>query len=83
LNSLYPIVIVARNLQQAARGSDFTAFFFQGRSIEFGPTSQIFTNPTQKKPGNLALAVSAKNPAGPPFFGADRVDWNGAPLLKS
>ena len=68
MKSLYPSVIAARDLQHAARGSDFTAFFFQGRSIGSGPTSQIFTNPTQKKPGNLALAVSANNPAGPPFL---------------
>jgi phosphate transport system ATP-binding protein len=49
LKSHYAIAIVTHNLQQAARVSDFTAFFFQGRIIEFGPTSAIFTNPTQKK----------------------------------
>jgi len=49
LKAHYAIVIVTHNMQQAARVSDFTAFFFQGRIIEFGPTSVIFTNPTQKK----------------------------------
>jgi len=49
LKSHYAIVIVTHNMQQAARVSDFTAFFFQGRIIEFGPTSQIFTKPTQEK----------------------------------
>ena len=52
INSLkesYSIVIVTHNMQQAARVSDFTAFFFQGHIIEFGETQQIFTNPAQKK----------------------------------
>jgi phosphate transport system ATP-binding protein len=38
LKDTYTIVIVTHNMQQAARVSDFTAFFFQGRIIEFGPT---------------------------------------------
>ncbi len=49
LKSRYTIVIVTHNMQQAARVSDFTAFFYQGRIVEFGPTTQIFTNPTQKQ----------------------------------
>jgi phosphate transport system ATP-binding protein len=52
INSLkesYAIVIVTHNMQQAARVSDFTAFFFQGHIIEFGETQQIFTKPVQKK----------------------------------
>ena len=49
LKAHYSIVIVTHNMQQAARVSDFTAFFFQGHIIEFGPTSVIFTKPTQKK----------------------------------
>jgi phosphate transport system ATP-binding protein len=49
LKSRYTIVIVTHNMQQAARVSDFTAFFFQGHIIEFGITSQIFTKPNQKK----------------------------------
>ncbi len=40
---------MTHNMQQAARVSDFTAFFFQGNIIEFGETEQIFTNPAQKK----------------------------------
>jgi phosphate transport system ATP-binding protein len=36
-------------MQQAARVSDFTAFFYQGRIVEFGPTPTIFTKPTQRK----------------------------------
>ena len=49
LKAHYSIVIVTHNMQQAARVSDFTAFFFQGHIIEFGPTSVIFTKPTRKK----------------------------------
>jgi phosphate transport system ATP-binding protein len=45
----YTIVIVTHNMQQAARVSDFTAFFFQGHIIEFGETQMIFTNPSQKQ----------------------------------
>ena len=37
------------NMQQAARVSDYTAFFFQGRIVEFGPTTQIFSNPREKQ----------------------------------
>jgi phosphate transport system ATP-binding protein len=36
-------------MQQAARVSDFTAFFYQGRIVEFDKTTQIFTNPAQKQ----------------------------------
>jgi phosphate transport system ATP-binding protein len=39
------IVIVTHNMQQAARASDHTAFFYLGRLIESAPTEQIFTNP--------------------------------------
>jgi len=45
----YTIVIVTHNMQQAARISDYTAFFYEGRIIEFGTTSQIFTNPSKKQ----------------------------------
>ena len=44
----YTIVIVTHNMQQAARISDFTAFFYEGRIIEFGATAQIFTKPTNR-----------------------------------
>jgi phosphate transport system ATP-binding protein len=49
LKDSYSIVIVTHNMQQAARVSDFTAFFFQGHIIEFGETEKIFTKPSQKK----------------------------------
>jgi phosphate transport system ATP-binding protein len=39
------IIIVTHNLQQAARASDYTAFFFSGQLVEFGPTDQLFTRP--------------------------------------
>ena len=44
----YTIVIVTHNMQQAARVSDFTAFFWLGRLVEYGRTEQIFTNPDEK-----------------------------------
>ncbi len=46
LRENYTIVIVTHNMQQAARVSDQTAFFYEGRLIEYGPTKRIFTNPT-------------------------------------
>ena len=49
LKAQYTIVIVTHNMQQAARVSDFTAFFYVGRVVEFGTTQQIFTNPTRKQ----------------------------------
>jgi phosphate transport system ATP-binding protein len=45
----YTIVIVTHNMQQAARISDHTAFFFQGRMVEMDETSQLFTRPRQKQ----------------------------------
>ena len=45
----YTIVIVTHNMQQAARVSDYTAFFYLGELIEFGETGVIFTNPRQTK----------------------------------
>jgi phosphate transport system ATP-binding protein len=45
LSTRYTIAIVTHNMQQAARVSNFTAFFYLGSLIEFGPTDQIFTNP--------------------------------------
>jgi phosphate transport system ATP-binding protein len=49
LKSQYTIVIVTHNMQQAGRVSDFTAFFYLGKLIEFGPTAKIFTNPGEKQ----------------------------------
>jgi phosphate transport system ATP-binding protein len=48
LKRQYTIIIVTHNMQQAARVSDTTAFFWLGRLVEFGPTDRIFTNPTEK-----------------------------------
>ena len=45
----YTIVIVTHNMQQAARVSDRTAFFFEGRLIESGPTRQLFRKPREKQ----------------------------------
>jgi phosphate transport system ATP-binding protein len=48
LKTDYTIVIVTHNMQQAARVSDETAFFWLGRLVEHGPTENIFTNPAEK-----------------------------------
>lgn len=45
----YTIVIVTHNMQQAARVSDWTGFFYQGRLIEMGETSELFTRPKEKQ----------------------------------
>lgn len=49
LKRQYTIVTVTHNMQQAGRISDCTAFFYLGRLIEFGLTSKIFTNPSEKQ----------------------------------
>ena len=49
LKKNYTVVIVTHNMQQASRISDRTAFFLLGELIEYGETSQTFTNPTEKK----------------------------------
>jgi phosphate transport system ATP-binding protein len=49
LKKNYTIVIVTHNMQQAARISDYTGFFFLGELIEFDDTSKIFTNPQNKR----------------------------------
>ena len=43
------VVIVTHNLQQAARASDYTAFFYMGRLIEVGPTDRMFTAPQEER----------------------------------
>ncbi len=45
LQNEYTVLIVTHNMQQASRISDYTAFMYLGRLIEYGPTSQIFTKP--------------------------------------
>ena len=49
LKTQYTIVIVTHNMQQAARISDYTAFFLNGEIIEFGETNEIFTRPRKKE----------------------------------
>ena len=48
LKENYTIVIVTHNMQQAARVSDVTAFFYQGHLVEMGDTQQLFTKPREK-----------------------------------
>jgi phosphate transport system ATP-binding protein len=54
LRRQYTLIIVTHNMQQAARASDNTAFFLMdtdraGQLVEYGPTKQLFTNPTEKR----------------------------------
>lgn len=49
LRGEYTIIIVTHNMQQAARVSDYTAFFYEGYLIEFGATDLVFTKPVQQK----------------------------------
>ena len=49
LKTQYTIVIVTHNMQQAGRVSDYTAFFYLGKLVEFGTTTKIFTNPTERQ----------------------------------
>ncbi len=49
LRKNYTIVIVTHNMQQAARVSDYTAFFYEGSLIEFNQTEELFTRPAQTK----------------------------------
>ncbi|SHF71921.1 phosphate ABC transporter ATP-binding protein, PhoT family [Bacteroides faecichinchillae] len=52
LKKEYTIVIVTHNMQQAARISDKTAFFYMGQMVEFGDTKRIFTNPEKEATQN-------------------------------
>jgi phosphate transport system ATP-binding protein len=49
LKQRYTIVIVTHNMQQAARVSDFTAFMYLGRLVEFGKTDKLFTTPEKQE----------------------------------
>ena len=49
LKEQYTIIIVTHNMQQAARTSDYTAFFYLGELIEMGKTNDIFTKPEKKQ----------------------------------
>ncbi|MCK5415613.1 MAG: phosphate ABC transporter ATP-binding protein, partial [Thermoplasmata archaeon] len=48
LKKTYTIIIVTHNMQQAARVSDETGFFYLGELIEFGPTKRIFESPGEE-----------------------------------
>ncbi len=48
----YTIIIVTHNMQQAARVSDYTAFFYEGELIEFDATKRLFTKPREKRTEN-------------------------------
>jgi phosphate transport system ATP-binding protein len=47
LKKKYTVIIVTHNMQQAARVSDYTAYMYLGKLIEFGETDQIFENPKE------------------------------------
>ena len=49
LKGLYTVVIVTHNMQQAARISDYTAFFLLGELVEYGRTAKMFTSPSDKR----------------------------------
>ena len=49
LRENYSIIIVTHNMQQASRVSDFTAFLYEGKLVEYDVTTKIFTNPAEKQ----------------------------------
>jgi phosphate transport system ATP-binding protein len=49
LKKKFTIVIVTHNMQQASRISDFTAFLYLGKLVEFDHTKKMFTNPASKQ----------------------------------
>ncbi len=49
LRGSYSVLIVTHNMQQASRTSDYTAFMYLGRLIEYGPTDDLFTKPILKE----------------------------------
>jgi len=48
LSEKYTVIVVTHNLQQAARVSEFTAFMYLGKLVEYGDTSKVFENPTSE-----------------------------------
>ncbi len=52
LKNEYTIAVITHNMQQAARISDYTAFLYLGELVEFGETTQIFTNPRESRTEN-------------------------------
>ncbi len=55
LKEKYTVVIVTHNMQQAARISDFTAFFYKGVIVEYGETEQIFTRPKNRQTADYIM----------------------------
>ena len=49
LKQKYTVVVVTHNMKQAARVSDYTAFFLMGEVVEFGTTGNIFSRPRDKR----------------------------------
>jgi phosphate transport system ATP-binding protein len=49
LKGAYTVLIVTHNMQQAARTSDYTAFMYLGRLVEYGPTDDIFMTPHRRE----------------------------------
>jgi phosphate transport system ATP-binding protein len=49
LKEYFTIVIVTHNMQQAARVSDYTSFFYEGYIVEYGKTEDMFTKPEKKQ----------------------------------
>ncbi|MDD2620674.1 MAG: phosphate ABC transporter ATP-binding protein, partial [Syntrophomonadaceae bacterium] len=49
LKNYYTIVIVTHNMQQAARVSDYTGFFLNGKLVEFNRTDELFVNPRDNR----------------------------------
>ncbi len=49
LKKNFTVIIVTHNMQQAARVSDTTAFFYMGNLVEVGPTETIFTRPAKEQ----------------------------------
>ena len=60
LRDQYTIVIVTHNMQQASRCSDKTAFFFEGRVIEFDTTEKSSPNLIHRRPRTMSVAASVK-----------------------
>jgi phosphate transport system ATP-binding protein len=52
LKGNYTLIIVTHNMQQAARISDMTAFFYLGELLEYDDTKKVFTNPKNEKTQN-------------------------------
>lgn len=48
MKGAYTVVLVTHDVQEALRVSDFTAFMFGGKVVEFGPTAQMFENPQKE-----------------------------------